>query len=100
MNTKIMIFNDFNICLSKISSVLIKNQSYCCFILANRTVRRVKIPTDKITLELCKKHNFKHIDTITRKIPNKVMATKNAPENLSNSPGETMNNEIILIFSY
>ena len=35
-----------------------------------------------------------------RRIPNKAMATRNAPENVSEMPGETMNEENILIFSY
>ena len=65
--------------------------------LANRTVRRVTIPTDTITVELGRKHGLRTIGVIERTIPNKVMPSANAPENVANSPGRTMTKESILM---
>ena len=48
-------FSDLDNCFDKISQVLKPKQSHCCFVVANRTVRREKIPTDVICVELAKK---------------------------------------------
>ena len=93
-------FDDLDTCFDKISKVLKPNQSHCCFVVANRTVRREKIPTDVICVELAKKYGFTHIDTIYRSIPNKAMAERNAPENIVDYTGHTMTKESIIIWEY
>jgi len=93
-------FYDLDKCLEQISTVLKPNQSHCCFVVANRTVRRIKIPTDQIIVELGKKHGLKYHDTIYRTIANKAMAVKNAPENIADFTGETMTRESIVIWKY
>ena len=93
-------FHDLDSCLQQISTVLKQGQSHSCFVVANRTVRRVKIPTDDIIIELGVKHGLKHVDTIYRTIANKAMAVKNAPENISEVTGETMTRESIVIWKY
>jgi len=93
-------FYDLDLCLEQISQVLKPNQSHCCFVVANRTVRRVKIPTDRIIVELGKKYDLKHKDTIYRTIANKAMSTKNAPENIRDLAGKTMTKESIVVWKY
>jgi len=93
-------FYDLDKCFDKISQVLKPKQSHCCFVVANRTVRREKIPTDVICVELAKKYGFKHVDTIYRTIANKAMSLKNAPENIVNFSGNTMTKESIVIWEY
>ena len=93
-------FYDLDKCFDKISQVLKPKQSHCCFVVANRTVRREKIPTDIICVELAKKYGFKHVDTIYRTIANKAMSLKNAPENIVNFSGNTMTEESIVIWEY
>jgi DNA modification methylase len=93
-------FYDLDLCLEQISGVLKPNQSHCCFVVANRTVRRIKIPTDQIIVELGKKHGLKYENTIYRTIANKAMAVKNAPENIADFTGETMTKESIVIWKY
>ena len=93
-------FYDLDKCFDKISQVLKPKQSHCCFVVANRTVRREKIPTDVICVELAKKYGFKHVDTIYRTIANKTMSLKNAPENIVNFSGNTMTKESIVIWEY
>ena len=87
-------------CFEKISHVLQENKSHCCFVVSNRTVRREKIPTDEICVELAKKYGFTHTDTIYRTIANKAMSLKNAPENITNFSGDTMNQESIIIWKF
>lgn len=93
-------FYDLDRCLSAVSENLVSDKSHCCFVVANRTVRRVVIPTDKITVELGNKYGFRVEEIIPRNIPNKVMPSKNAPENISKETGHTMTQESIIIMRY
>lgn len=93
-------FYDLDSCLEQISKFLKPDQSHCCFVVANRTVRRVKIPTDQIIVELGKKYGLRYKDTIYRTIANKAMSVKNAPENIAAFAGDTMTKESIVIFEY
>jgi len=93
-------FYDLDLCLEQISKVLKPNQSHCCFVVGNRTVRRVQIPMDKIIVELAKKYGLKHKETIYRRIANKAMSAKNAPENIVDLSGKTMTRESIVVWEF
>ncbi len=93
-------FYDLDKCFEQISHVLKKGESHCCFVVANRRVRRQTIPTDEICIELAKKYGFKHLDTIYRTIANKAMAVKNAPENIAQFSDYTMTRESIVVWKY
>ncbi|MDI1495062.1 MAG: DNA methylase domain-containing protein [Cenarchaeum symbiont of Oopsacas minuta] len=93
-------FYDFDKCLNEISKNLIPDKSHCGFIVANRTVRRIVIPTDQILVELGKKYGFKVEQIIYRSIPNKSMPSKNAPENITNDIGKTMTRESVIMMRY
>jgi len=93
-------FNDLDRCFDQISQILKKGDSYCCFVVANRRVRRETIPTDEICVELAKKYGFKHKYTTYRTIANKAMAVKNAPENIAQFSDSTMNEESIVVWKY
>ncbi len=93
-------FFDLDECFGQISKVLKKGDSHCCFVVANRRVRREVIPTDKIIVELARKYGFRHKETIYRKIINKAMASKNTPENIVDYRDETMNEESIVVWEY
>jgi len=89
-------FLDLDGCLDQISQNMAP-KSHACFVVANRTVRRVRIPTDVILAELGTKYGFAVEDVIYRDIPNKAMPSKNAPENITNETGHTMTRETVLI---
>ena len=93
-------FYDLDLCLEQLSKYLKSGSSHLCFVVANRTVRREKIPMDNILIELASKYDFAHEQTIYRTIANKAMAVKNAPENIANFSSETMNEESIVIFKF
>ncbi len=93
-------FHDLDSCLEQLSLNLKKGKSHLCFVVANRSVRREKIPMDKILIEMAQKWDFKHEDTIYRTIANKAMAVRNAPENISNYSSDTMNKESIVLFKF
>ena len=93
-------YADLDNCLQQISTVLKPNSSHCCFVVGNRTVRRITIPTDKIIVQLAKKYGFRHKETLHRTIANKAMAAKNAPENITDLVGNTMTRESIVIWEF
>jgi len=92
-------FYDLDQCMRELSTNLVRRRSHCCFVVANRTVRRVSIPTDQITVELGKKYGLRTMFQIPRMIPNKVLPTRNAPENISHNSCETMTREMVIIMS-
>ncbi len=67
------------------------------YIVGNRTVKGVQLPTDQFIAEKFEENNFKHIITHERVISNKVMPSKNSPTNIKGSLQTTMINEYIVI---
>jgi len=92
-------FIDLYDCLKQLYKAFEKGGGYCCFVVGNRTVRRVQVPTDKIIAELGKHIGFKHEATIYRRIPSKRMPWENAPENIPGEKCQTIAKESIVILS-
>jgi site-specific DNA-methyltransferase (cytosine-N4-specific) len=78
-------------------STTIKKGGYACYVVGNRKVKGITLPTDEITKEFFEAKGFTHVETIIRNIPNKRMPSKNSPTNVSGKTGETMSNEFIVI---
>ena len=81
----------------KNTAATIKSGGFACYVVGNRKVKGETLPTDEITKTFFKQHNFHHIETIIRNIPNKRMPSKNSPSNISGMTDTTMNNEYIVI---
>lgn len=75
-----------------------KKGSYQFWVVANRTVKGIKIPTDRIIIELFQKYNIEHLYSFNRNIPNKRMPKINSPTNKTGNHAVTMTKEIILMF--
>jgi len=94
-------FYDLDSCLEQLSLNLKQGKSNLCFVVANRMVRREKVQLDEILIEIAKKWDIKKDGYIIyRTIANKATATKNAPENISNKKGDTMNQESIVLLKF
>lgn len=91
-------FFDLQKCFFEFKRVM-KPKSTLCFVLGNRTVKGVQIPTDEITKEMGENMGWKYERTITRSIPSKRMPSKNSPSNIKGKKGNTMVNEYIVIFN-
>ena len=78
-------------------SKLIKNNGYSCYVVANRIVAGVKLPTDDAIRCFYQECGFTHFDTFTRVIPNKRMPLRNSPSNKTGITEETMSKEYIVI---
>ena len=75
----------------------INTEGLCFFIVGNRRVINIELPTDKFIAQLFKENNFKHITTIERKISNKAMPIKNSPTNKIGILSNTINKEYIIV---
>jgi SAM-dependent methyltransferase len=89
-------FADLYACVKKMYDVL-DDGGYCCIVIANRTVRRVTIPTHEIIVEMGAKVGFEKVVVIPRNIPTKRLPWENAPENIPGMKGKTMSQENIII---
>lgn len=89
-------FVDLNCCLENLFKVLTANGK-ACFVVGNRTVKNIIIPTDKIIIELGKKIGFRHINTFSRRIPTKRIPWKSSPTNIPGKKVNTMAKEKIVV---
>lgn len=67
------------------------------FVVGNRQVKKIQLPTDKFIAEVFCNNGFKHLTTIRRKISNKAMPLKNSPTNKIGILSNTMNEEWIVV---
>lgn len=72
-------------------------RSTICYVVGNRRVKDVTLPTDEFVAFAFSKHGFSHKETIVRNIPNKRMPRKNSPSNVAGQTSTTMNEENIVI---
>jgi len=89
-------YKDYLFSINNISKVIKKN-GFACFVVGNRRVKSITLPTDEITSEMFKLNGFQHIETIIRRIPNKRMPLKNSPTNVKGKKDSTMNYEYIVV---
>lgn len=92
----ISFYEDYEKSIYNISSTL-KKGGFACYVVGNRTVKGINIPTDEITAQMFMQNGFNHLETIVRNIPNKRMPSKNSPTNIVGKTASTMKNEYIVI---
>lgn len=92
----IAFYDDYEKSINNVS-VTLKKGGFACYVVGNRTVKGLSIPTDEITAQLFEANNFTHIETIVRNIPSKRMPLKNSPSNIVGKTASTMKNEYIVI---
>ena len=68
-----------------------------CYVVGNRRVKGVVLPTDEFVVETFRQHGFVHKTTIVRNIPNKRMPKKNSPSNIAGETSTTMHEENIVV---
>lgn len=90
-------YEDFDKCVIQLNKVMAKD-GFVCFVVGNRTVKGINIPTDKIMSEMFMAHGtYKYIATHERAIPNKRMPRVNSPSNVKGEKATTMCNEFIFV---
>ena len=82
--------------INSIAQVL-SSRATICYVVGNRQVKGVMLPTDEFVIEAFQQHGFTHKVTIVRNIPNKRMPKKNSPSNIAGKTSTTMHEENIVI---
>ncbi len=78
-------------------SKVIKNDGYACYVIADRKVLGVTLPTHTAIKCFFEKNGFEHLHTFVRDIPNKRMPKLNSPSNVAGLKSETMLKEYIVV---
>lgn len=89
-------FSDYQKSVCNVAQA-VKHGGIACYVVGNRRVKGVQIPTDEITARFFEANGFTHLESIVRNIPNKRMPYKNSPTNVSGVLADTMKREIIVI---
>jgi len=89
-------YQDYYKSIKNVAS-LIKKNGFACYVVGNRKVKGVTLPTDEITKSFFESNGFSHIETVVRSIPNKRMPKRNSPSNQIGITDDTMNYEYIVI---
>jgi len=75
----------------------VKPGGHACYVLGNRKVKGVVLPTDVAVRDFFENCGFTHVRTFTRSIPNKRMPLKNSPSNATGILDDTMSREYIVV---
>jgi len=89
-------YSDLQNSISHISHV-IKSGGYACYVVGNRKVKGVVLPTDMAIRNFFESFGFDYIDTFHRSIPNKRMPLRNSPTNVVGALDSTMTQEYIVV---
>lgn len=92
----IAFYRDMDLAIKKQTSIL-KHGGYAVFVVASRTVRGVRLDTDKIIAEFAEHYGLQLCKIYYRNIPNKRMPMQVSPSNKSGDICQTMTQESIVI---
>lgn len=89
-------YDDLEKSIQHVASCVSKN-GLSIYIVGNRCVRGITLPTDQFIAEQFEEHGLHHIVTYERLIGNKSMPLKNSPSNIRGERVGTMTKEYIVI---
>lgn len=89
-------YADLRDSISNVAAV-VKYGGYACYVVGNRKVKGVVLPTDIAIRCFFEESGFDYIDTFHRSIPNKRMPLRNSPTNAAGAVESTMTHEYIVV---
>jgi DNA modification methylase len=75
----------------------VKRGGKVIYVVGNRTVKKITLPTDQFIAEQFEVYGFKHVVTYQRALSNKVMPARNSPSNQVGEVVNTMLKEYIVV---
>lgn len=81
-------------------SGLVRPGGHACYVVGNRKVKGVVLPTENAICNFFEHFGFYHVDTFNRSIPNKRMPSRNSPTNVAGALDTTMTQEYIVVMRY
>jgi DNA modification methylase len=89
-------YKDLRASIANVAQV-VKHGGYACYVVGNRKVKGVVLPTDTAVKDFFVNSGFEHVNTFTRLIPNKRMPSKNSPSNAAGVLDCTMTQEYVVV---
>ena len=89
-------YNDLDNSIQQVAKSIRKGGK-SIYVVGNRTVKNVQLPTDQFIAEKFEKNGFKHLVTYERALSNKSMPSKNSPTNKAGKTVNTMLWEYVVI---
>lgn len=86
---------DYRRSIENVAATL-KSGGVACYVVGNRTVKGVQMPTDDITAAFMEQSGLHHIGSVVREIPSKRMPYQTSPSNKAGVRADTMRHEIIV----
>ena len=81
----------------KVVANSIKKRGKAIYVVGNRRVKDVQLPTDQFVAEKFEQNGFKHLFTYERLLGNKAMPSQNSPSNITGQRKGTMTKEYIVV---
>jgi hypothetical protein len=89
-------YNDLDNSIQKVGKSIRKGGK-SIYIVGNRTVKNIQLPTDQFIAEKFEQNGFKHLITYERALSNKAMPSRNSPTNEAGKTVNTMLYEYIVV---
>ena len=80
-------YNDLDFSIKRVAKS-VRRGGKSIYVVGNRTVKNVQLPTDQFIAEKFEQNGFRHLTTYKRALSNKSMPSKNSP---TNETGKTVN---------
>ncbi len=89
-------YNDLEVSIKKVAKS-VKTNGKAIYVVGNRTVKNIQLPTDQFIAEKFEEQGFRHLITYERALSSKSMPSKNSPTNITGKTVNTMLFEYIVI---
>ena len=89
-------YRDLEFSINKVAKS-VKKGGYIAYVVGNRLVKDVQLPTDQFIAEKFESKGFRHLITHERLLGNKSMPSKNSPSNKTGMKKSTMTTEYIVL---
>lgn len=89
-------YRDLEFSINKVAKS-VKKGGHIAYVVGNRLVKDVQLPTDQFIAEKFENKGFKHLITYERLLGNKSMPSKNSPSNKTGIKKSTMSTEYIVL---
>jgi 16S rRNA G966 N2-methylase RsmD len=89
-------YNDLENSIQKVAESTRKGGK-SIYVVGNRTVKNIQLPTDQFIAEKFEQNGFKHLITYERALSNKAMPSRNSPTNEAGKTVSTMLYEYIVV---
>ena len=89
-------YNDLDNSIQRVAKSIRKGGK-SIYVVGNRTVKNIQLPTDQFIAEKFEQNGFKHLVTYERALSNKSMPSKNSPTNKTGKTVNTMLYEYVVM---